>query len=66
MSIWAISDLHLCFGRPDKTMEVFGSDWYGYVDKIKKNWKTEVQDDDLVLIPGDVSWGKTLDEAKKD
>jgi predicted phosphohydrolase len=66
MSIFAIADLHLCFGCPDKTMEVFGKDWEKYLEKIKENWQNIVKKEDLVLIAGDLSWGKNLEEASFD
>jgi uncharacterized protein len=64
MRVWAIADLHLSFGVPEKSMEVFG--WKDYAEKIEKNWREVVQEDDLVLVAGDISWAMKLDEAKKD
>lgn len=66
MSIWALSDPHLAFGVPEKTMEVFGTSWKNYAEKIQSNWTSLIAPDDLVLIPGDISWAKTLDEALVD
>ena len=66
MNIWAIADLHLCFGVPNKTMEIFGTDWKNYIEKIKNNWLEKITADDLVLIAGDISWGKNLAEARPD
>jgi len=66
MAVWAIADLHLAFGVPSKTMEVFGPAWHGYASKIEKNWKELVRPDDLVLIPGDICWAKDLKEAQPD
>jgi len=37
-------------------MAFFGDVWKGYTDKIEKNWKNKITDDDLVLIAGDISW----------
>ena len=65
MAIFAISDLHLSFGA-DKPMNVFGQVWENYEDKIKINWKSSVNENDIVILPGDLSWGITLKEAKKD
>ena len=56
MSIFAIADLHLAIGVPEKTMEVFG--WHHYMDKIQEAWQRVVKTDDLVLLPGDISWAK--------
>lgn len=55
-SIWAIADLHLAFGNPKKNMEVFGPVWKNYAERIETNWKAHIQEEDLVLIPGDISW----------
>lgn len=66
MKIFAIADLHLCFGTPEKSMEIFGDEWKDYPQKIKKNWEKKISDDDLILIPGDISWAKSFDEAIQD
>lgn len=66
MAIYALSDLHLCFGSKDKSMEVFGPSWKNYAEKIESNWRSVIEKDDLVLIPGDISWGKNLIEAEAD
>ena len=64
MSVYAIADLHLSFGV-DKPMDVFFG-WDNYVQKIEKNWKKMVTDKDVVIIPGDVSWGINYAEALPD
>lgn len=66
MTIWAIADLHLSFGVPSKHMRVFGEQWENYTDKIEQAWRSVVSDDDLVLIPGDISWAMRLEEARLD
>lgn len=66
MTVWAISDLHLAFGVPSKTMEVFGPKWTSYTEKIASSWKEVVSSEDLVLIPGDISWATRLEEALTD
>ncbi|MDD2393326.1 MAG: metallophosphoesterase [Eubacteriales bacterium] len=65
MSLYAISDLHLALGV-DKPMSIFGDHWDKHSDKIALNWHDSVKHDDTVLIPGDISWGMTLDEAASD
>jgi hypothetical protein len=62
MKIFSISDLHLS-GLADKPMDVFGSNWEGHFEKIKNDWNAKVEDDDVVLICGDISWGTTLEEG---
>lgn len=66
MIIWAIADLHLALGIPEKQMDFFGEPWVDYTNKISENWKKCIHEDDLVLIPGDISWAKETDEAKID
>ncbi len=66
MKIWAIADLHLSFGVPNKKMDVFGTQWINHGDTIAKNWSQIVGQEDLVLIPGDISWALTIDEARPD
>lgn len=65
MKIFAISDLHLSINNP-KPMDIFGPVWEGYLDFIEKDWENKVSDDDIVLIPGDISWAMRLSEAKPD
>ncbi|WP_075883167.1 metallophosphoesterase [Candidatus Protochlamydia sp. W-9] len=65
-SIWAIADLHLPFGAPNKHMRIFGPQWEEYTDKIKQSWLELVAENDLVLIPGDISWAMRLEEARLD
>ncbi|MCH9608656.1 MAG: hypothetical protein S4CHLAM45_12370 [Chlamydiales bacterium] len=66
MHIWAIADLHLAKGVPNKKMDVFGPNWVNYMDKIEENWRAVVTPDDLVLIAGDISWAMKMEEAKID
>ena len=66
MAIWAIADLHLSFGVPDKSMDLFGPQWFNHPEKVKANWLTLISPDDLVLIPGDISWAMTPENAKAD
>ena len=65
MALYAIGDLHLCLGA-QKPMDIFGGVWQGYRDKIINNWNELVQDDDTVVICGDISWGLRQDEAMAD
>lgn len=65
MAIYAIADLHLSFEQ-DKPMDIFGENWTGHEEKIKKNWIKKVKSDDIVLLPGDFSWATYLQETKKD
>ncbi len=66
MHIWAIGDLHLSFGVPDKSMDVFGPNWKDHAEAIALNWKSLITHEDLVLIPGDVSWAMRPEDALAD
>lgn len=65
MSIFAIGDLHLSFSQ-DKPMYIFGDNWIGHDEKIKKDWTKKITDNDLVLLPGDFSWSTYLNDTYKD
>ncbi|MBQ2668492.1 MAG: metallophosphoesterase [Clostridia bacterium] len=64
MALYAIADLHLSLGA-DKPMDVFRG-WENYVERLEKNWRNLVTDEDTVVIAGDVSWGMKLEETEKD
>ena len=67
MSLFVMADLHLSINEAtDKSMEVFGRRWQGYIDKIEKNWRAVVSVSDTVMIPGDISWAMNTDEARAD
>lgn len=65
MRVFAIGDLHLS-GAMDKSMDIFGQHWENHWEKIRADWAAKVQDEDVVLIPGDISWAMALDDAKVD
>lgn len=66
MRIFALADLHLSFGVPDKSMDIFGERWLNHPERIKKHWLEAVQPEDLVLLPGDISWAIRLEAALPD
>jgi predicted phosphohydrolase len=67
MSLYAIGDLHLSFDeRIEKPMDIFGDSWLDHHERLKENWMEIIEEDDTVLIPGDVSWGLRFDEAMAD
>lgn len=65
MRIFAIADLHFDF-KKEKPMNVFGENWENHEEKIIENWKNTVGQDDVVLIPGDISWALRLNDALDD
>ena len=60
--LFAIGDLHLAIGEPDKTMEAFGGRWIGYVDKIRRGFDL-LHEDDTCVICGDFCWAMSFAEA---
>lgn len=66
MNIFAISDLHLALSITDKSMELFGSNWDNYINRIADNWNNKVKDEDVVIMPGDSSWAMRLEDIKED
>lgn len=65
MRIFAIGDLHLPGGQ-EKPMDVFGRLWTDHPVRIAQAWKDRVGEEDVVLVPGDISWAMRLDEAEDD
>ncbi len=74
MRVFAIGDLHLSFGEKvlldnlheataAKPMDIFGAQWYRHFDLIAANWQRMVRDEDLVLLPGDLSWATKPEDA---
>ena len=65
MRIFAIGDLHLP-GGDKKPMDVFGAHWENHFERIEKDWRARVAEEDVVLIPGDISWAMQLEPALED
>ncbi len=64
MALFTIADLHLSLST-DKSMEVFKG-WENYVERIDKNWRNVVTQDDTVVLPGDISWEMKIADAAAD
>ena len=65
MAIYTIADLHLSFST-DKPMDIFGTNWENYEEKIKEDWLKKVRKEDYIILPGDFSWAMYLEETVKD
>ncbi len=65
MKVFAIGDLHLSLNS-DKPMDVFGPQWDHHAQRIAESWKETVSEEDLVLVPGDISWAMHLKNAAAD
>ena len=65
MSLFAIGDLHLSLGAPEKSMEVFGGRWTGYTEKIRRGFDL-IRPEDTCVICGDFCWAMDLESALPD
>ena len=65
MRVFAIADLHLSTAQP-KPMTVFGPGWAGHPEVIWTHWREAVRPQDVVLLPGDLSWAMRLEGALTD
>ncbi len=63
--IFAIGDLHFD-NTGEKPMEVFGDNWSNHEKRIIDSWQSIVTEEDLVLLPGDISWALKLEESYDD
>ena len=67
MKIFAIADLHLSFHENiDKPMSIFGAGWEDYEKRLSDYWHELISPEDVVILPGDLSWGLSLEEALPD
>lgn len=65
MKVYAIGDLHLSLNS-NKPMDVFGEKWKGHFERICEAWNAFVLPEDIVLLPGDLSWAMRMNEAMED
>lgn len=77
MKVFAIGDLHLSFtgpvdpahwdeAREHKSMGALFPLWQGHFLRLYEEWNTTVGREDIVLVPGDISWGLRLEDARPD
>jgi uncharacterized protein len=64
-NVWAISDLHLSFARPERR-ERYAARWRDHAAKIETAWRQSVRPGDLVLLPGDLSMARNHREVQPD
>lgn len=64
MSLYVIGDLHLSL-TGEKPMDVFGERWANHLERTREAF-SELNDDDVVVLAGDSSWGMSLDGALAD
>ncbi len=63
--LFALADLHLSLTGA-KPMDRFGESWKGHPERMAEAWDRLVAEEDAVLLPGDLSWARTLEEAAPD
>lgn len=69
MNLFALGDPHLSFdenGKEYKPMGIFGDSWLNHGEKIRRHWLEAVTAEDVVLLPGDISWSMTLETFQPD
>lgn len=65
MRVFAIADPHLSGAEP-KPMDIFGGNWQGHPELFFERWRETVASEDIVLVPGDISWAMRLEDALHD
>ncbi len=65
MALYAMGDFHLAF-QADKSMDRFGRVWHAHERKIETNCRKMIGPEDTLVITGDHSWGRKLDECRED
>ncbi|MBQ7058190.1 MAG: metallophosphoesterase [Firmicutes bacterium] len=67
MSLYTIGDLHLHFLAPLKAQnQLKDRVWKNHEKKFEKYCRALIREDDTLLLAGDHSWGRTLQEAMPD
>lgn len=66
MRVFAIADLHLALGTPGKSMDRFGPAWFDHAERVARDWRSKVTEQDLVLLPGDFSWATKAKDVQPD
>ena len=64
MALYTIGDLHLSLSA-NKPMDIFGPRWENHAEKLKQGFAS-LNEDDLTVICGDISWGMGLEETAPD
>lgn len=64
MALYAIGDTHLSLST-NKPMDIFGKSWENHVQRLAEGF-SQLSEDDVTVICGDLSWGMDLDECLED
>lgn len=67
MSLYAIGDLHLHFDSELKAKgQLHDPLWIDHEERFKDNCQRLIEEDDTLVLVGDHSWGKKLEQCLKD
>ena len=67
MSLYALGDLHLHFQAPLKAKAQQADRlWRGHEEKFRNNCARTLAEEDTLVLLGDHSWGRTLEECAED
>jgi len=67
MSLYAIGDLHLAYLAEVKVpMQTMGKVWIDHEKKFKENCERLLTPEDTLVLVGDHSWGRNLEECAPD
>ncbi len=67
MSLYAIGDLHLHFQSELKARsQLKDRVWRNHEEKFRKNCEKMISGDDTLVLVGDHSWGKNLEQCEQD
>ena len=67
MSLFAIGDLHLHYKSVLRAPgQLHDRVWKNHEEKFRKNCAKSIQEDDTLVLVGDHSWGKNLEECEPD
>ena len=64
MALYTIGDLHLSLAK-EKPMDIFGDRWQNHSEKLRAAF-SRLEDGDLTVLCGDLSWGMDLEETAAD
>ncbi|MGI6732909.1 MAG: metallophosphoesterase [Anaerovoracaceae bacterium] len=65
MNIFAIGDLHLSTDGL-KPMDIYGGQWVRHAERLEQKWRSLVEEEDVVIVAGDISWAMKRPDATKD
>ena len=67
MSLYAIGDLHLHFQSELRAPgQIHGQVWKNHEEKFRKNCERVILPEDTLVLAGDHSWGRNLDQCRMD